>query len=201
MHTVEAHVATDRPGRYLVQLCRHGSQMGLRLGHRPRPHAGGDTPPTVQHAESSDTDGSITFDQGRCILRTMPDGLLLRVEAVDEQSLRRIQDGIGRRLEKIGRRDQLTVNWRQAEALTAVSDEAGSYPMDTDGARRSRLQGIGLTVAVVVVIAVHLGLGGTFLADARWTGWVANLVMLLVAVKLLTVGWFALRRSRASRSS
>jgi hypothetical protein len=31
MLTAEAQVETERPGRYLVQLCRHASQMGQHL--------------------------------------------------------------------------------------------------------------------------------------------------------------------------
>jgi hypothetical protein len=45
MLTAEAQVETERPGRYLVQLCRHASQMGQHLRQRPRTHDGGDVPP------------------------------------------------------------------------------------------------------------------------------------------------------------
>ena len=57
MLTAEAQVETERPGRYLVQLCRHASQMGQHLRQRPRTHDGGDVPPEVQHVEWSDTYG------------------------------------------------------------------------------------------------------------------------------------------------
>jgi hypothetical protein len=38
--------------------------------------------------------------------------LTLRAEADSEENLRRIQDLLTARLEKIGRRDHLTVNWQ-----------------------------------------------------------------------------------------
>ena len=36
MLTTEAHVETERASRYLVQLCKHTSQMGRYLRHRRR---------------------------------------------------------------------------------------------------------------------------------------------------------------------
>jgi hypothetical protein len=48
-------------------------------------------------------------------MQALPGTLRLRAEAADEESLRRIQDLITARLEKIGRRDQLTVRWQATE--------------------------------------------------------------------------------------
>ena len=39
MLTAEAHIPTDRPSRYLAQLCKHFANKGRHLGHRPRTHA------------------------------------------------------------------------------------------------------------------------------------------------------------------
>jgi len=38
---------------------------------------------------------------------------MLRVEAADEDNLRRLQDLIASRLERFGRRDRLTVTWQR----------------------------------------------------------------------------------------
>jgi hypothetical protein len=49
-------------------------------------------------------------------MQTAPDMLTLRAEATDEESLQRIQDLVAGRLERIGRRDRLTVIWQRTEA-------------------------------------------------------------------------------------
>jgi hypothetical protein len=108
-----AHVETDRASRHLVQLCTHVSKMGQHLP-RLRSHGGsGHVTPEVQNVEWSDTDGTISFGLGRCTLHASPNELILRVEAPDEESLRRLQDLVGHRLEAIGSRDHLLVQWQR----------------------------------------------------------------------------------------
>lgn len=109
MPTAEAQVTTDRASRYLVQLCRH-------LGRMSRMRHGGESPPAVEHVDRSDTTGTIRFTHGTCTLHATDDVLTLRIEADDEDSLRQLQQGIARRLGTIGRRDELTVHWRQLPA-------------------------------------------------------------------------------------
>lgn len=111
MLTAIARIPTQDPGRYLVRLCKHASQMGGPLRHRPRAHAQGGAPPEMRGVEWNDTDGSLTLDWGRCTLHAAPGVLELRAEAADEESLARVQELIGRRLEKLGHRDRLTVTW------------------------------------------------------------------------------------------
>jgi len=41
MLTAEARIETDRPSRYLAQLCRHAGQMSRPMRHRPHSHDGG----------------------------------------------------------------------------------------------------------------------------------------------------------------
>lgn len=123
MPASEARVRTDRAGRYLAQLCNHGSQMSREATHPPRGH-GGDAPPAVRHADATDTDGLIDFDGGRCTLRATAEALTLTAEADDPQNLQRIQDGIARRLERIGRRDRLTVTWQQPPPDAASGEPA-----------------------------------------------------------------------------
>lgn len=111
MLTSLARVPTPDPGRYLVRFCKHASQMGGPARHRPRVHAGGGAPPEMRSVEWNDTDGSLILDWGRCTLHAVPGVLELRAEAGDEESLARIQELIGRRLEKLGHREGLTVTW------------------------------------------------------------------------------------------
>ncbi len=112
MPASQAQVRTHRAGRYLAQLCNHGSQLARITVHRPRAHGDGGPPPAVRHAGWSENDGVIDFGWGRCTLRATDDTLILTAEAEDVQNLQRIQEGVARRLERIGRRDRLTVIWR-----------------------------------------------------------------------------------------
>src|SRR5690242_8130763 len=105
LHISYASVATTRAGRYLAQLCEHTG----RLSTLPIHHG---TSPMPQHAEWSGSDGVLDFGQGRCTLHATSDGLLLRAEAEDQHQLRRIQEALTARLERIGRRDRLTVTWQ-----------------------------------------------------------------------------------------
>jgi hypothetical protein len=120
MPTAEATLQTDQPSRYLVQLCRHSSNMDHKLlnhfsqlaRHR---HAGGTgARPKVLHVDWSDTEGTIRLNWGQCTMLAGPGTLTVRAEASDEESLQRIQDLIAANLERFGRRDHLTVNWQRS---------------------------------------------------------------------------------------
>jgi hypothetical protein len=111
MPSFYARVPTTRASRYLVQLCQHGSLMSRLPRHR-RPGHGG--PPPAATLSPAGTEGVIDFGWGRCTLRASTDALTLHAEADDQQRLEQIQDGITARLERIGRRDQLTVTWTRA---------------------------------------------------------------------------------------
>jgi hypothetical protein len=115
MPTAEALVETQHPARYLAQLGRHAGQMSEHRPHRLRAHGGGGTQPQVTEAEWSETAGTVSLSWGRWSMQALPGTLRLRAEAADEESLRRIQELITARLEKIGRRDQLTVRWQATE--------------------------------------------------------------------------------------
>jgi hypothetical protein len=115
MPASQATVQTGNPGRYLTQLCQHASKMGRSRLHRPRSHADGGEPPEIRHAEWSATDGTVTLNWGQWTMHAAPGTLTLRAEAGTGENLRRIQDLVTARLEKIGRRDHLAVDWQPAE--------------------------------------------------------------------------------------
>lgn len=109
MPASQARIATVRAGRYLTQLCKHSNQTSaLAHGHG---HRDGDAGSLPRHAEWSDTDGVIDFGWGRCTLNATGEALLLHAEADEQRQLERIQDALTARLERIGRRDDLTVTW------------------------------------------------------------------------------------------
>jgi hypothetical protein len=118
MPTTEARIETERPSRYLVQLCKHAAAMGSGAGdgpgHSPRVHLRNmlTRREVGVRAEWSDAEGVITFEPwGRCTLEAGTNTLTLHVEARDEQDLRRIQDILTKDLDRIGRRENLAVNW------------------------------------------------------------------------------------------
>ena len=120
MPTAEAHIDTAHADRYLTQLCDHLER--LRRGAIPaRPHPGGpsgdhdpdshNAPPGAQHVQRAGRRGEIVFDWGRCILIASDDALIVQAEAGDEAALTRAKALIGHRIETIGRREHLIVNW------------------------------------------------------------------------------------------
>jgi hypothetical protein len=75
MLTAEARVETDRPGRYLTQICQHLSNRGRHLGtgegrqmrRRPGGHGGNHRQPEAAgqvHVAWSQTEGTVTFPGG-----------------------------------------------------------------------------------------------------------------------------------------
>jgi hypothetical protein len=180
MPTAEAQIQTDRASRYLIQLCRHAEHM--RAMRR------------VDHVDYSDTVGLVRFSDGELRLQATADDLTLRIEAADDNALQRLQDGIGDRLQKIGRRDQLTLTWHQVERRPDPP---------TEKHRPRRLLGIvALLGGGALIVALHLGLGGTALAATALTGWLGNtlLAIILAATVLiaahLLVGRFVFRRGK-----
>ena len=117
MRASQATIATDRAGRYLIQLCRHSDQMRGPAFARTARHDDGIAALPSPRSEWSDADGIIEFGSGRCILHATNDALTIRAEAGDEQQLARIQEGIARSLERMGRRDELRVAWEPVEVL------------------------------------------------------------------------------------
>ena len=89
-----AAVRTATPERYAKQLVEH-------LGHR----VAFTTEGAVSTAEIADGVGSVEVGDGV---------LVLRAEAADQQTLDRVQDVLGRHLERFGRRAELEVVWEPA---------------------------------------------------------------------------------------
>jgi hypothetical protein len=115
MRSAVAEIVTDKPSRYLVQLCKHAAAIarghgpGTRLAHAP---AGREAQIA---AEWSDTRGVLTFTPwGTCTLTANAATLSVRIDASDEQSLHKIQDILTSDLERIGRRAGLSVRWSDA---------------------------------------------------------------------------------------
>jgi hypothetical protein len=108
--SAEALVRTEHADRYIAQLTRHAHQMGRHFGSVGKRHPDG-APPQVSSVESSDAQATLTFAEGRCLVWARPDGLKLRVEAGDDQRLRRLEDGVAKRIQTLGSRERLEVQW------------------------------------------------------------------------------------------
>ncbi|MCX5555774.1 DUF2218 domain-containing protein [Streptomyces sp. NBC_00038] len=205
MPITEAHIETDRPGRYLVQLCRHFSNKGRHLGHRPRTRHGGETSagthaspgfrPDEITVEWSETHGMLDLPWGRCAMRADPGTLTLRIEAADEEDLRRFQDLLTAHISRFSRRAPLSVDWRRPEEPAVQPDAARPVPEKTVAHRRWHRgwTGFGVACAVIVAMAVHLGLGGAVLAGTQWTGWAIGFIATAIVVKIAVLSVFAVR--------
>jgi hypothetical protein len=136
MLIAEARVETDRPGRYLTQVCQHLSNRGRHLGtskgrqmrHRPGGHRDDDAQPGTAeqvHVEWSETEGTVTFPGGQCVLRASGDALLLRAEAADAGTLEFIENLIASHIDRFSRREPLTVAWQRAGAPATQPSPGG----------------------------------------------------------------------------
>ncbi|MQA86036.1 MAG: DUF2218 domain-containing protein [Streptosporangiales bacterium] len=88
-----SQITTERSARYVKQLCEH---LGRRI-----------------EAEWDQGGGRLTFAFGTCELQATPGALTLHARAGDEESLARIEDVVGRHLERFGGRDELVVTWQR----------------------------------------------------------------------------------------
>jgi hypothetical protein len=92
--TSTAAVPTEASERYAKQLLAH-------LG-RKNP---------VEQVEGAPNAGRLVFAYGIGTVRPEIDRLVLEADAPDEESLARVQDVLGRHLERFGARRELTVRW------------------------------------------------------------------------------------------
>ena len=213
MPTAEARVETERPSRYLVQLCKHFDNKGRHLGHRPRAHGGGDALALREmqavaaqvQVDWTDTQGTVSLPWGRCEMRAVTGVLMLHLEADDEANLGRLQELVSGHIERFGRREELKVAWDRLEPSTASSGEAVTADPEPRGAterRRWRGRTTVLAAVGVVAVSVHLGLGGILLANWQWTGWAVGAVLAVVLVKVVVLtglGRFVIRRGSKAR--
>jgi hypothetical protein len=112
MTTSEALVATGRADRYLEQFASH-------FAHQP----GG-----IQ--AQLDGDGRLVIDFGgaTCSMEATIDGLVLHAEAAGTEELGQLQRRLADRIEQIGRRDGIAVQWSP--------DFTSAAPQDSSGHRR-----------------------------------------------------------------
>ena len=166
MPSTEARITTGRAGRYLAQLCRHLGEMGRMHGAVLGHGAGG--MPKVEHVERSDDAAVVRFPRGTCTLRATPDALLLRIDAEDAATLSRLQRGFANRVQTIGRREDLRADW-QAVQVTGSAPARPTRSSRGTPDRRRTLLAIAAVAAVVLVVGVHLAIGGALVA-APWAG-------------------------------
>jgi len=215
MPTAEARIHTARPSRYLVQLGKHFANKGRHLGHRPRPHHGGNVtasaethmPPDIQphqiHVEYSDAQGVLRLPWGRCTMDAEPDALVLRAEADNEEGLRRLQDLLAAHIGRFGRREELRVEWRRLETTSAAwptEETATARSLQQPApARRRHLTWVGIATLAILVVAIHLGAADALLSAPRWTGWAVWGVMAAVVLKVTVLSVWGRRGHRRRR--
>lgn len=202
MPILNARIPTERAGRYLAQFCKHAAAMGGD-GHTARLHPHG---PAARRevrvtAEWSDTSGTVTFTPwGECTLTADAGALTVRIDAPDEEGLDRIRDIVTRDFERFSRREQLTVTWQRQESSDA---SVGGATSATPRRRlsRPRLRTVLLALALVLVVGLHVGVAGTVIAESRWTAAAADVVIVLIVVKIALITWARFRKRRSPRRS
>ncbi|GAA4063550.1 hypothetical protein GCM10023065_13190 [Microbacterium laevaniformans] len=193
----EAHIPTDRASRYLVQLCRHLGQM-RGMPHGSLASHGGQMPPAVQEVDWSETAGTIRFDRGTCTLWATSDMLTVRIQAEDADALGRLRSGIGRRVETIGRRDRLKVDWAPSSEephprVDTHGDDSGALPAGPAASERARQSPRKTPLLVLAAIAaaaviVHLGLLGASVVASAWARWGAAALAVIILGTIVAVG-------------
>jgi uncharacterized protein len=95
--TSRADVPTDAPERYAKQLASH---LGRRLA-----------------VEEEGSSTRLRFDaagaRGSCLLTPAADALVLEADGEDDAALARVEDVVGRHLERFGQRHELVVRWQR----------------------------------------------------------------------------------------
>lgn len=92
----EARVPTDKADRYANRLCKH-------FAHKI-------------HAEWTPPEGVAEFPNlGTCQLTARSDELVLRIEAVDAEKMGKVQYIVGDHLERFGKREGLSADWRPVD--------------------------------------------------------------------------------------
>jgi hypothetical protein len=183
MLTAQAQVHTDQAERYLTQFCKHATGMANSRAHRLLAHAAGGAVARGEvrlRAECTASHGVVEFEPwGLCSMSATRTGLLVRVEAKDESSLRRMQEIIGNDLERFGRRDGLVVQWHVSE-VPSHSERQPDPVVDTTAAplagqqaRRVPLMWTAGGLALAAVIGMHLVVAGAATAIPHWLGWTA----------------------------
>jgi hypothetical protein len=109
MLSSEARVETDQPERYIKQLVSH-------LAHR------------LSTSTSADGSGLIEVERGRCTLSPQAGVLVLAATAEDDAAMERIQDVVGRHLERFGARAGLRVGWSVVTSAPSGTPEPPPQP-------------------------------------------------------------------------
>ena len=98
LHTC-AHIATERPQRYVKQLVSH-------LGHK------------LSTSLADDGVGTITFPRGACVLSPKGGYIDAQASGVDAETLAVVEDVVARHLVRFGSEGELSVTW------TPVGDDS-----------------------------------------------------------------------------
>ena len=98
MPTSRADVTTDAPERYAKQLASH---LGRRLA-------------VEQEGAATRLVFEVEGGAAHCLLTPGAGVLVLEARAPDEEALARVEDVVGRHLERFGQRSELVVRWQRA---------------------------------------------------------------------------------------
>lgn len=112
-------ITTPNAVRYLDRLCGHagkmtGTNLALRIPHRPRMHVSGAARPRIQRVDRTGDRAVLILDCGQVTLHARPGSLSITADA-GQASLEPVQDLIAGRLRTFASREQLTITWQLAD--------------------------------------------------------------------------------------
>ena len=138
-------------------------------------------------------------------MEATPSVLVLWAQASDEVGLRRVVDVVTAHLGGYSRRGPLTVRWqRELQPEHQDAEHSGGAASGREGelavaGRGGHRRAAVLVGVVIVVVAVHLGLGSWLLTSSCWTGTAIGTVLAIVVAKAAAVGLVSVRRARAAQ--
>lgn len=98
---------TDRPERYLKQLCSH---LGRKLD-----------------AQQEDGDGTIRLGTAIARLTSMPGSLEIAVSGAEDADVHRVMGVIGAHLDKFAEKEGITTQWDDAEVAAAARADREAF--------------------------------------------------------------------------
>jgi hypothetical protein len=108
-----ARIETTRANRYQTQLVEHLSHLSQGMHHHGRGGDHGGGPPQILSVTRADDHAVITFAWGTCALQATDTALVVRLEVRDVADLGQAEALIAHRIQTIGSREQLTVEWQR----------------------------------------------------------------------------------------
>lgn len=86
-----AEIATESGARLMNRLCKHWAHK--------------------LEVEQGEEESRVVFEDGSCVMRAEPDKLVVAIEALEEESLDRLEGVVDSHLQRMAGDEELTIVW------------------------------------------------------------------------------------------